>query len=54
MLRSAGWVKIVYRVSFITRKWLDALRRLSGRGTYPHEFAFLLLLSLRSLYVANW
>jgi ubiquinone/menaquinone biosynthesis C-methylase UbiE len=42
----------VYRVSFITRKWLDALRRLSGRGTYPHGFAFLLLLPLRSLIVS--
>ncbi len=42
----------MYRVSFISRKWLDALRRLSGRGTYPHEFAFLLLLPLRGLILS--
>jgi ubiquinone/menaquinone biosynthesis C-methylase UbiE len=42
----------VYSASVVTRKWLDAWRRLSGRGTYPHEFAFLLLLPFRSLILS--
>jgi SAM-dependent methyltransferase len=42
----------VHTASAVTRKWLDAWRRLSGRGTYPHEFAFLLLLPLRSLILS--
>ena len=32
-----------------TNDWRDILRRLTGRGTYPHQFAFLLLNPLRGL-----
>jgi SAM-dependent methyltransferase len=30
-------------------RWRDALRRLSGRGLYPHEFAWMLVIPLRGL-----
>lgn len=32
--------------------WRDAWRRLSGRGTYPHEFAFLLLFPFRNVLLS--
>jgi tRNA A58 N-methylase Trm61 len=32
-----------------TGRWRDVWSRFIGRGTYPHEFAFLLLIPLRSL-----
>lgn len=32
--------------------WRDALRRFSGRGAYPHQFAFLLLFPFRSLILS--
>ena len=34
------------------RDWHDALRRLAGRGTYPHQFAFLLLAPVRSIILS--
>lgn len=34
------------------RYWRDAWRRFAGRGTYPHEFAFLLLAPVRSLILS--
>jgi len=34
------------------RDWRDAWRRLSGRGAYPHEFAFLLLFPFRSVILS--
>src|SRR5215472_14952795 len=35
-----------------TDQWRDILRRLTGRGTYPHQFAFLLLLPFRGLILS--
>ena len=32
--------------------WLDVLCRLSGRGMYPHQFAFVLLLPFRALILS--
>jgi hypothetical protein len=32
--------------------WRDALRRFSGRGAYPHQFAFLLLFPFRALILS--
>jgi ubiquinone/menaquinone biosynthesis C-methylase UbiE len=34
------------------REWRDKWRRLSGRGAYPHEFAFLLLFPFRSVILS--
>lgn len=33
-------------------KWRDIWSRFSGRGTYPHQLAFLLLIPLRSLLLS--
>lgn len=33
-------------------QWRDVLRRVTGRGTYPHQFAFLLLLPFRGLILS--
>ncbi len=33
-------------------KWRDVWRRFRGRGTYPHQLAFLLLIPLRSLLLS--
>src|SRR5881296_3757293 len=34
------------------KKWKDVWRRFSGRGTYPHELAIMLLFPLRRLVLA--
>jgi len=34
------------------REWRNAWRRLSGRGMYPHQFAFLLLAPFRNIILS--
>jgi len=44
--------KLSSRVSVTLSEWREAWRRFSGRGAYPHEFAFVLLFPFRSFILS--